>query len=127
MEANFIKALEKHDIESIKKISKGDLHNHAPRGGNVRFIEKWAGVQIPRLNRKFIDLDDMQSWYEKNIRCYCQGTDGYEVRIKGAFEQAKNDGVTKLILSFGLGEETLYDNLSNFIKVISSIHKEIAP
>ncbi|WP_352419023.1 adenosine deaminase [Proteiniborus sp.] len=127
MKANFIEALENHDVERVKRISKGDLHNHAPRGGNVSFIEKWAGVQIPRLNRKFSDLGDMQSWYVENIRCHCQGTDGYEVRIRAAFEQAKDDGVTKLVLSFGLGEETLYDNLPNFIKIISDIHKETAP
>ncbi|WIV12723.1 adenosine deaminase [Proteiniborus sp. MB09-C3] len=127
MKTNFIEALEQYDIEGIKRIPKGDLHNHAPRGGNVRFIEKWAGVQIPRLNRKFLDLDDMQSWYKKNVRCHCQGIDGYEIRIKGAFKQAKDDGVTKLVLSFGLGEETIYGSLSNFVKVISRIHKDVAP
>ncbi|WMM23934.1 hypothetical protein RBU61_13505 [Tissierella sp. MB52-C2] len=127
MDIAFIDALKRCDIESIKKIPKGDLHNHAPRGGNVRFIEKWAGVQILRLNQKFLDLGDMQRWYEKNIRYHCQGIDGYEVRIKGAFQQAKDDGVTKLVLSFGLGEEALYGSLPNFIKAISSIHKETAP
>lgn len=127
MSTDFVEALEQHDIESIKRIPKGDLHNHAPRGANVRFIEKWAGVQIPRLNHKFTDLDDMQAWYKNNIRCHCQGTEGYEIRIKGAFDQAKDDGVTRLVLSFGLGEETLYGNLSNFINAISDIHKETAP
>lgn len=90
-----------------------------------------AGVKYAKYNfakhRTFVDIDDMQAWYKKNIRCHCQGTEGYEIRIKGAFVQAKDDGITRLVLSFGLGEETLYDNLSNFIKVVSDIHKETAP
>lgn len=43
------------------------------------------------------------------------------------FEQTKDDGVTKLVLSLGLGEETLYGNLQNFTKVVSDIHEETAP
>ena len=61
----FINALERKDIDFILKIPKGDLHNHATRGGNISDIEEWAGVKIERLNHKFGDLNEMQTWYEK--------------------------------------------------------------
>jgi adenosine deaminase len=123
----FIDALKQKDLETIEKIPKGDLHNHAPRGGNVSTIEKWAGVKIDRLDYKFNNLNEMQEWYERNIKCYCIGLDGYEIRIRGAFEQAKRDGVSKLVLTFGLGEEVIYGSLSNFAKAITDIHNDIAP
>ncbi len=111
MSTDFVEALEQHDIESIKRIPKGDLHNHAPRGANVRFIEKWAGVQIPRLNHKFIDLDDMQAWYKNNIRCHCQGTEGYEIRIKDADGGVKVTINTDDILIFDVSISQMFLDL----------------
>lgn len=123
----FINALEQKDIEAIAKVPKGDLHNHAPRGGNICDIETWAGVKIKRLDYKFNDLDEMQAWYEKNVKCYCHGIEGYEIRIRSAFKQAKRDGVSKLVLTFGLGEVAPYGSLPNFARVIKDIHNDIAP
>jgi adenosine deaminase len=84
-------------------------------------------VKINRLNTKFKDLNEMQEWYERNVKCYCKGIEGYEIRISGAFEQARRDGVSKLVLTFGLGEEAIYGSLAEFAKVINKIHKGIAP
>jgi adenosine deaminase len=123
----FIAALEQHDLQMIAHIPKGDLHNHAARGGSVIDIEEWAGVRIERLNHSFNDLSEMQSWYEAHVKCYCQGMAGYEVRIRAAFRQAKRDGVSRLVLTFGLGEEAPYGSLSNFSKTIEAIKNEIAP
>lgn len=127
MKEAFINALEARDISRLVKIPKGDLHNHAPRGGNVSYIEEWVGVKISPLTSKFNDLGEMQQWYEKNIKVHCTGIEGYEIRIKAAFDQAKRDGVTKLVLTFGLGEEEQYGSLRNFTKTINDIHKRIAP
>ena len=69
----------------------------------------------------------MQAWCDKNIKSHCSGIEGYELRIKAAFAQAKSDGVTKLVLTFGLGEETPYGSLLGFSKTIHAMHQEIAP
>ena len=45
MKEKFIKALESNDLDEMRKIPKGDLHNHSTRGGNKRYIEEWAGVK----------------------------------------------------------------------------------
>ena len=54
-----IEALEENDIEKVRKVKKGDLHNHGFRGGNITDIEEWAGVKINRLNHKFHSLIEM--------------------------------------------------------------------
>ncbi|GAA0771455.1 hypothetical protein GCM10008908_15670 [Clostridium subterminale] len=48
MKDKFIIALENNDLDEMRKIPKGDLHNHITRDGNKRYIQDWAGKQIPK-------------------------------------------------------------------------------
>ena len=128
MKDAFIRCLENNDLQQLRKIPKSDLHSHAPRGGNVKFIEEWSGISIAKPPAKFNDLHDMQRWYEEKIKIHCKGQLGYLKRIEAAFSQAKQDGVSVLCMSFGMGEEVQFDNdLKAFINVIDEIHKNIAP
>jgi len=61
MKKEFIEALEGNNLEQLKTISKSDLHNHATRGGNITFIEKWSKSSITKPPQKFSDLMDMQN------------------------------------------------------------------
>jgi hypothetical protein len=61
MKEKFIKALESNDLDEMRKIPKSDLHNHAARGGNKRYIEDWTGVSIS-IPPKFNDFSDMNAW-----------------------------------------------------------------
>ncbi len=124
----FIRALEMQDLEKMMSIPKSDLHNHAPRGGNLKTIESHYGVAILPSNNKFKSLDDMQLWYEKNVKIHCVGVKGYIKRIEAAFLQAKQDGVSVLSMSFGMGEEALFDHdILRFISAIKDLHLSMAP
>ena len=46
MKEKFIKALESNAQDEMRKLPKGDLHNHSSIGGNKRYIEEWSGVSI---------------------------------------------------------------------------------
>ena len=48
MKERFIKALEDNDLCQMRKIPKIDLQNHAPSGGNKRYIETFYEVKIPK-------------------------------------------------------------------------------
>lgn len=127
MKEKFIKALEDNDIDEMRKIPKSDLHNHAPRGGNKRYIEDWAGVSIPKPP-KFKTLNDMNTWNLQNIKPLLIGRLGYEKRIEAAFSQAKLDGIKVLHMSFCIGEEVAYDNsVENMVQALKIIHKSVAP
>lgn len=110
MKNDFIIALEENNLSKLQKIYKSDLHNHATRGGNIKFIEEWAKVKINSPQLKFKDLSDMQDWYDKNIKIYCQGFEGYIKRIEAAFAQAKEDGIKVLNMSFGIDEICHFNN-----------------
>ncbi|MGV8981690.1 adenosine deaminase [Clostridium sp.] len=127
MKEKFITALESNDLDEMRKIPKGDLHNHSSIGGNKRYIEKCAGVSIPKTP-KFKDLDDMRQWYRRNIKLLLKGTLGYEKLIEAAFVQAKMDGVKVLNMSFNIGEATEYGNsVENMVQALKRIHQTFAP
>ena len=67
MKENFINALEDNNLIEMRKIPKSDLHNHGTRGGNIKYIEDWAGKKISRPVSKFKDLHEMQQWNNQNI------------------------------------------------------------
>ena len=124
MNNSFSKALKNNDLEMMKNVEKSDLHNHATRGGNIKYIEKSKNTIIKRLDYKFNNLDEMQDWYEKNIKIYFSEKKGYEERIKAAFEQAKEDGIKKLCMSFGYDEAGLYSDYNQWIKIIDEIYSK---
>lgn len=70
MKDKFIKALESNNLDAVRKIPKSDLHNHITRGGNKRYIEKWADIPIPKC-QKFKGLGEMNRWISENIKPLC--------------------------------------------------------
>jgi adenosine deaminase len=127
MKDKFIKALESNNVDEVRKIPKGDLHNHITRGGNKRYIEEWSGVSIPKCP-KFRDLGEMNRWNSQNIKSLFQGKAGYEKRIEAAFVQAKMDGVDVLHMSITIGEESLYNNsIEDLVQALKKIHRHFAP
>ncbi|WP_432663971.1 adenosine deaminase [Wukongibacter baidiensis] len=127
MKEKFINALESNDLDEMRKIPKGDLHNHITRGGNKRYIEKWTGGSIPKCP-KFKDLNDMNRWNAEYIKPLVQGKLGFEKRIEAAFVQAKNDGVKELHMSITMGEEDFYDgSIEELVQAVKRIHLGYAP
>ena len=127
MDSEFIKALHEKSLKELEYISKSDLHNHAGRGGNLRYIEELAKVKIIPAEKPFESLSDMQEWFEKNVKCHCSGLHGYLKRIEASFAQAEEDHIKILSLSYGLDEVRLLGGMKSFIKVMENMHQQITP
>lgn len=113
----FYQGLENNDLDSLARVPKSDLHNHAGRGGKIEDLSKKIK---PPLN-PFNTLDEMQEWFEKNVKVHCKtGVEGYLYRVEGAFKQASKDNIQKLALSFGAGEVSALGGIENFTKVIDA-------
>ena len=125
MKDKFMNFLRSNDLEGLIQIPKSDLHNHATRGGNIRAIRNHCDT-LPK--RDFCDLDAMQNWYEEHVKPYCIGKIGFENRIRAAFKQAVDDGITALSMSFGIGDSLFYNHDMNaYINAIEHIRKDVAP
>lgn len=129
MEINrsFIEALRQNSLDVLQQIPKSDWHNHAGRGGNIAYIAAWSGARIVPPNRPFHSLQEMQSWFESNIKIHCRGTPGYLKRIEAAFAQAQADRIEALALSFGLDEVAALGGMETFTQTVGELQKLHAP
>lgn len=114
-------------LNLIRSLKKSDLHSHAGRGGNKKYIEKFYGVEIENPPERFSSLKDMQEWYVKNIRCITQDELGFINRWKAAFMQANEDNIANLVLCFGTDEFAIVGGLVPFVELLGEMSKKYAP
>lgn len=127
MKEKFVKALESNDIYEMRTIPKSDLHNHAPRGGNKRYIGEYYGITIPEPP-KFKTLSEMNQWNAENIKPFIKEKAGYEKRIEAAFIQAKMDGVKVLDMCFDIDEASEYGgSAEKMVQALKRLHNTFAP
>ena len=123
----FSQSMDKGLLNRLHSYPKSDLHSHAGRGGNVKYISKWAGKHVAPPPEKFQSLDHMQQWYSDNIRCLASGQKGQFRRWKACFRQAYDDTIMVLALSFGAAEIELAGGMEQFIKLLNKYNKIYAP
>lgn len=123
----FMDSLMKKSLTGLQKVPKSDLHNHASRGGSIQYIGEWAKVHIEPPAEPFASLDEMQRWYDENVKPYCSGTQGYWKRIEAAFVQADQDRIERLVLSFGLGEVNAAGGIQVFSQMVDDLRGRLAP
>jgi adenosine deaminase len=124
---NFKDALQSNSLEDIAKCPKSDLHSHAGRGGNVKYISTWVGKNIAPPPLKFNSLSNMQKWYSDNIRCLTNSREGQIKRWEACFQQAYEDNITVLALSFSASEIQFVGGIEKFIKLLTEFNATISP
>ncbi len=126
---DFISALQTKDIESLRDCPKSDLHNHGFLGGNVEYVEKAYGIQIPRLVDKLNSMEEMHQWVGQHIQpIFSDDAEGRLKAISAAFIHAKSDGIQRLELGDDVWAKCLYeDSAEKMTEAIKSLHQEHAP
>lgn len=127
MKKLFLDAIRNRSLPDLQKIPKSDIHSHAGRAGNLRYIERWACVKIAPPEKPFDSLGQMQEWYEWNVKRHTPGMQGYLKRIEAAFAQAQEDHVQILALSFGIDEIDTFGSMESFMSAINELHRHYAP
>jgi adenosine deaminase len=123
----FIQSLINESHEGLTKVPKSDLHNHAGRGGNPFYIENILDVKMARLTEPLNSLDEMQKWFDDNIKCHFPDKNGWIQRVAAAFIQAKEDNITVLALSYSIGEVYCLGSLDVFTAVMDGLHRTFIP
>jgi len=123
----FIQALKNKSISEIQNIPKSDLHSHAGRGGRPSHIEDMLNVKIARLTEQLNSVQEMDEWFNDNVKCHFPDKNGWIQRIAAAFVQAKADNISVLALSYGVAEVYWLGGLDIFIAVMDGLHKAFAP
>ncbi|MDF2936512.1 MAG: adenosine deaminase [Paenibacillaceae bacterium] len=127
MKQQFMEALMQDSLSGVTHIPKSDLHSHAGRGGNIRYVAQWAKATIDPPPERFASLGGMGDWFAAHVKCHCPGLDGYLIRVQASFVQAAEDGIGVFALNFGLDEIRALGGVEPFVQTISGLHSRFAP
>lgn len=120
----FYRGLANTNLKLIKEVPKADLHAHSTRSGKRDYFqEKYQMITDNRT--KFNSIEDMNNWYEENIKkLFTSEKDSFEERLRSAFLAAEEDNIKILTLSFGVGNIKIFENnIDAYIKKIEEIRK----
>ena len=129
MNHDFIEALEKGDLEAIRKIPKADLHNHFVLGGSRKFIKDKTGYEIYPITSPLNAMREMDAWSSKYIGNRFNTPEGRRLLIEATFVQAKRDGVKVLEIGedvWGLGE-FFQNDIKELINAFQEANNRVAP
>ena len=129
MNHDFIEALEKGDLEAIRKIPKADLHNHFVLGGSREFIKDKTGYEIYPITSPLNSMREMDAWSSKYIGNRFNTPEGRRLLIEATFVQAKRDGVKVLEIGedvWGLGE-FFQNDIEELINAFQEANNRVAP
>lgn len=114
-------------LRLVQSLRKSDLHSHAGRGGNRKYIEEYYGVKIENPPDRFSSLKFMQEWYVANIRDIAYDQIGAVKRWEAAFRQANDDNIAVLALSFGADESAVVCGMLPFTELLNEMSEKYAP
>lgn len=124
---DLIEALETGNLEQLLQVPKSDIHNHAGRGGNIKFISERTGRHILPPPGKYDSLSHMQKWFDENIKPICGGKEGQLLRWEACFAEAKRNNISRLALSFSRLDVGLVGGMQAFIEILEKFHQEYCP
>ena len=86
---DFIEALKKGNIETIRKFPKADLYNHFVLGGSRKYLLEHSGRDIRPITEPLNSMDEMHAWNGANIGNFFDTPEGRRLLIKATYVQAK--------------------------------------
>ena len=123
----FIQALENKSLLDIQNIPKSDLHSHSGRGGNISYIENMLNVKMARLTEPLNSVQEMDKWFNDNVKCHFPDKIGWIQRKAAAFAQAKADNISVLAMSDSVAEVYWLSRVDIFIAMMDGLHNAFAP
>jgi len=126
--SEFIKALETGNLAALRRLPKGDFHNHGVLGGSLEVFNKLFDTDITPAPDKMRDLDEMQDWIHAHIMPYIFDRHTYELTLIAAFMQVDFDGVTELEMSIDANiSSKFYDFPYELTEFLEKASAEYAP
>ena len=104
----FIGALEKNDINLMKKIPKAEFHNHSALGCDRKLLTKY-GVHIPKFE-EINSIEEMDIFSKKYVSKFTKTEEGFKFLIENTVISAINDGIVILETSIDFRFFKFYSN-----------------
>ena len=122
MSIDFIEALSTDDLTAIKAAPKTDVHCHAFFSARRESVEHWLGHSLTKPPRKMKGVEGMMEYADAALAPHIKHWEGFEFVAASAMDDAIQDGVVMLEMSFDIRLAEFYPNgimeLCAFIEVL---------
>ena len=102
MSIDFIQALSTDNLPAIKTAPKTDVHSHAFLSTRRENMERWLGHSLTKPPRKMKGLDGMHVYINEVLAPHLEHRQGFERVAASAMNDAAQDGVVMLEMSFDI-------------------------
>jgi adenosine deaminase len=126
--AKFKKALEDRDIELLKKVPKGDVHNHSGLGMRFSTFNSYAGGGVTSPPKYMNGIEGLDNYIFDVTAKYVSNSEGIKFLIESTVKEAISDGIKVLESSIDAGNIRFFDKpqeLFDFIIFIRNKYKNV--
>lgn len=99
---DFIEALSKDDLDAIRAAPKTDVHSHAFLSTRLKNLEHWLGHSVTKPPRKMNGLEEMMEYVITVLAPHQKSREGFEFVSTSGINDAIQDGVVGLEMSFDI-------------------------
>lgn len=125
---DFVQALSDDNIEGIKSSPKTDVHSHVMLSTRRQNVERWLGHPLNRPPSKMDGLEGMLTYVGNILIPHIRNQHGFEFITDAAVNDAIQDGVVVLEMSFDIRIAEYYANgLRPFYTYIQTLVEKYRP
>lgn len=110
MAIDFIEALSTDNLTAIKAAPKTDVHCHAFFSARRESIERWLGHSLTKPPPKMKGVEGMMAYADAVLAPHIKHREGFEFVAVSAMDDAIQDGVVMLEMSFDIRLAEFYPN-----------------
>ena len=107
---DFIEALSTDDLDAIRAAPKADVHSHAFLSTRLKNLEHWLGHSVTKPPRKMNGLEEMMEYVITVLAPLQKSREGFEFVSTSGINDAIQDGVVGLEMSFDIMMARFYPN-----------------
>jgi adenosine deaminase len=120
----FKEGLQEENLVKIRKVSKGDVHNHCGLGMRFSTFNKWAGGNVKRPPKKIDGLKGLDNYIFNETMKYISEKEDIAFLIEETVKEAIEDGVKVLEASIDCHELIRFTEKNEFFIMISHIRNK---
>ena len=128
MSIDFVEALSTDNLDAIRAAAKTDVHSHAFLSTRRENVEHWLGQPLIKPPLKMKGLEGMHAYIDEALAPHLDHRQGFELIAASAIDDAVQDGVVLLEMSFDIRLLKFYPEglteLRAFIKMLVERYRE---
>lgn len=117
----FKEGLKQEDLQKLRKVPKGELHNHSGTGTRFSTFNRWTGGEANKAPKKMDGMKGLGDYISNEVSRFIKDEKGVEFLIEETVKEAILDGVKVLETSIDCLESLHFKNRDEFFNMISNI------